>query len=150
MITIPKLRKETNSIKIHNEDLPDNYAWIKQKNWQEVLKDPKKLNDEVANYLTEENAFVKEQLKENKQLETEIFQELKGRIKDKDSSVPLKDGAYYYFSEYVIASLTVIFPAPPNVKLKVPVIAAPDATSNVNVPLSELILVSAVKVIAPA
>jgi len=100
MITIPKLRKETNSIKIHNEDLPDNYAWIKQKNWQEVLKNPKKLNDEVANYLTEENAFVKEQLKENKQLETEIFQELKGRIKDKDSSVPLKDGAYYYFSEY--------------------------------------------------
>ena len=100
MITIPKLRKETNSIKIHNEDLPDNYAWIKQKNWQEVLKNPKKLNDEVANYLTEENAFVKEQLKENKQLQTEIFQELKGRIKDKDSSVPLKDGAYYYFSEY--------------------------------------------------
>ena len=100
MITIPKLRKETNSIKIHNEDLPDNYAWIKQKNWQEVLKDPKKLNGEVANYLTEENAFVKEQLKENKQLQTEIFQELKGRIKDKDSSVPLKDGAYYYFSEY--------------------------------------------------
>ena len=100
MITIPKLRKETNSIKIHNEDLPDNYAWIKQKNWQEVLKDPKKLNDEVANYLTEENAFVKEQLKEKEQLETEIFQELKGRIKDKDSSVPLKDGAYYYFSEY--------------------------------------------------
>ena len=100
MITIPKLRKETNSIKIHNEDLPDNYAWIKQKNWQEVLKNPTKLNDEVANYLTEENAFVKEQLKEKKQLETEIFQELKGRIKDKDSSVPLKDGAYYYFSEY--------------------------------------------------
>ena len=100
MITIPKLRKETNSIKIHNEDLPDNYAWIKQKNWQEVLKNPKKLNDEVANYLTEENAFVKEQLKEKEQLETEIFQELKGRIKDKDSSVPLKDGAYYYFSEY--------------------------------------------------
>ena len=100
MITIPKLRKETNSIKIHNEDLPDNYTWIKQKNWQEVLKNPTKLNDEVANYLTEENAFVKEQLKEKEQLETEIFQELKGRIKDKDSSVPLKDGAYYYFSEY--------------------------------------------------
>ena len=100
MITIPKLRKETNSIKIHNEDLPDNYAWIKQKNWQEVLKNPTKLNDEVANYLTEENAFVKEQLKEKEQLETEIFQELKGRIKDKDSSVPLKDGAYCYFSEY--------------------------------------------------
>ena len=100
MITIPKLRKETNSIKIHNEDLPDNYTWIKQKNWQEVLKNPTKLNDEVANYLTEENAFVKEQLKEKEQLETEIFQELKGRIKDKDSSVPLRDGAYYYFSEY--------------------------------------------------
>ena len=50
----------------------------------------------------------------------------------------------------MIASLTVIFPAPPNVKLKVPVIAAPDATFNVNVPLSELILVSAVKVMAPA
>jgi len=100
MKTIPKLRKETNSIKVHSHELHDDYAWIKQKNWQEVLKDPTKLNLEVANYLREENDFVKQQLKDQKQLEEEIFQELKKKIKDKDSSVPLQDGAYSYFVEY--------------------------------------------------
>ena len=49
--TIPKLRKETNVTKIHEEHLIDDYAWIKQKNWQEVLKKPKNLNPEVQNYL---------------------------------------------------------------------------------------------------
>ena len=39
--TIPKLRKETNVTKIHGEHLIDDYAWIKQKNWQEVLRNLK-------------------------------------------------------------------------------------------------------------
>jgi Protease II len=90
MTTIPKLRKETNRIKVHGHELRDDYAWIKQGNWQEVLKNPAKLNTEVQNYLHQENNFVQQQLKDKEQLRETIFQELKNKIKDKDSSVPLK------------------------------------------------------------
>jgi len=41
---VPKLNKVSKIIKIHNEELIDNYSWIKQKNWKEVILDPKKLS----------------------------------------------------------------------------------------------------------
>ena len=104
MTTIPKLRKETKSIKVHGHELHDDYAWIKQDNWQEVLKNPAKLNTEVQNYLYQENDFVKQSLKDKEQLSETIFQELKNKIKDKDSSVPIKDGEYSYFTEYAEAA----------------------------------------------
>ena len=98
--TIPKLRKETNVTKLHGEELIDNYAWIKQKNWQEVLKKPKNLNSEIQSYLEAENQFTKDNLQDFNSLKETIFQELKGRIKDKDSSVPVKDGEFFYYTEY--------------------------------------------------
>ena len=104
MTTIPKLRKETNIITIHNKKLFDDYAWIKQKNWQEVLKNPSKLNEEVTDYLTKENNYVHEQLRENEKIQKDLFVELKGRMKDKDSTVPSRDGLYSYFSEYLEGS----------------------------------------------
>ena len=97
---IPKLRKETNVTKLHGEELIDNYAWIKQKNWQEVLKKPKNLNSEIQSYLEAENQFTKDNLQDFNSLKEIIFQELKGRIKDKDSSVPIKDGEFFYYTEY--------------------------------------------------
>ena len=98
--TIPKLRKETNVTKIHEEHLIDDYAWIKQKNWQEVLKKPKNLNPEVQNYLEAENNYTQSNLQSLDSLKEEIFKELKNRIKDKDTSVPMKDGEYFYYTEY--------------------------------------------------
>ena len=55
MKQVPKLRKEKKVINIHDSELVDDYAWIKQKDWQVVLKDPSKLNSEVLNYIKEEN-----------------------------------------------------------------------------------------------
>ncbi|MGA0790263.1 MAG: S9 family peptidase [Pelagibacteraceae bacterium] len=98
--TIPKLRKETNVTKIHEEHLIDDYAWIKQKNWQEVLKKPKNLNPEVQHYLEAENNYTQSNLQSLDSLKEEIFKELKNRIKDKDTSVPMKDGEYFYYTEY--------------------------------------------------
>ena len=99
--TTPKLRKETKVIKIHNDELNDDYAWIKQDNWQEVLQKPQVLNSEVLHYLKEENKFTDSQLEDQKTLKQTIFKELKGRIKDKDSSVPIKDGNFSYFMEFI-------------------------------------------------
>jgi oligopeptidase B len=101
MKLVPKLRKEKKVINLHGDELIDDYAWIKQKDWQSVLKDPSKLNGEVLKYIKEENDYKSDQLKDLTDLKNKIFNELKGRIKDKDSSVPIKDGAYSYYSKYL-------------------------------------------------
>ncbi|NBQ46386.1 MAG: S9 family peptidase [Proteobacteria bacterium] len=96
----PKINKILNTIKIHNEELIDNYSWVKQKDWKEVILDPNKLNTQVKKYLDEENLFKETQLKDIKDLEKKIFEELKSKIKNEDNSVPKKDGDYFYAYKY--------------------------------------------------
>ena len=98
--SIPKINKILNVVKIHNEELIDNYSWIKQKNWKDVILDPNKLNTPVKKYLDEENLFKEEQLKDIKDIEKKLFEELKSKIKNEDNSVPKKDGDYYYAYKY--------------------------------------------------
>ncbi|MEY3371294.1 MAG: hypothetical protein RLZZ392_330 [Pseudomonadota bacterium] len=94
--SIPKINKILNTVKIHNEELIDNYSWIKQKDWKEVILNPNKLNSQVKKYLDEENLFKENQLKDIKDIEKKLFEELKSKIKNEDNSVPKKDGDYLY------------------------------------------------------
>ena len=96
----PKIDKILHTIKIHNEELIDNYSWIKQKNWKEVILDPKKLDSKIKNYLENENKFKEDQLKDIAHLEQKLFEELKAKIKNEDNSVPKKDGKFLYFFKY--------------------------------------------------
>jgi oligopeptidase B len=98
--SIPKINKILNTIKIHNEELIDNYSWIKQKDWKEVILNPNKLNAQVKKYLDEENFFKENQLKDIKDIEKKLFEELKSKIKNEDNSVPKKDGDYFYGYKY--------------------------------------------------
>jgi len=95
--SVPKINKILDTVKIHNEELIDNYSWIKQKNWKEVILDPKKLDSKIKNYLQNENKFKEDQLKDIKHLEQKLFEELKAKIKNEDNSVPKKDGKFIYF-----------------------------------------------------
>ena len=97
---IPKINKILNTVKIHNEELMDNYSWIKQKDWKEVILNPNKLNAQVKKYLDEENLFKENQLKDIKDIEKKLFEELKSKIKNEDNSVPKKDGDYFYGYKY--------------------------------------------------
>jgi oligopeptidase B len=96
----PKINKILNTVKIHNEELIDNYSWIKQKDWKEVILNPSKLNAQVKKYLDEENLFKENQLKDINDLEKKLFEELKSKIKNEDNSVPKKDGKYFYGYKY--------------------------------------------------
>jgi oligopeptidase B len=96
----PKINKILNTVKIHNEELIDNYSWIKQKDWKEVILNPNKLNAQVKKYLDEENLFKENQLKDIKDIEKKLFEELKSKIKNEDNSVPKKDGDYFYGYKY--------------------------------------------------
>jgi oligopeptidase B len=98
--SIPKINKILNTVKIHNEELIDNYSWIKQKDWKEVILNPNKLNAQVKKYLDEENLFKENQLKGIKDIEKKLFEELKSKIKNEDNSVPKKDGDYLYGYKY--------------------------------------------------
>jgi oligopeptidase B len=98
--SIPKINKILNTVKIHNEELMDNYSWIKQKDWKEVILNPNKLNAQVKKYLDEENLFKENQLKDIKDIEKKLFEELKSKIKNEDNSVPKKDGDYFYGYKY--------------------------------------------------
>jgi oligopeptidase B len=96
----PKINKILNTVKIHNEELIDNYSWIKQKDWKEVILNPSKLNAQVKKYLDEENFFKENQLKDINDVEKKLFEELKSKIKNEDNSVPKRDGNYFYGYKY--------------------------------------------------
>ncbi|MGZ3367032.1 MAG: S9 family peptidase, partial [Caulobacteraceae bacterium] len=78
----------------------DDYAWMKDDNWREVLRDPSAIKSDVKEYLRAENAYVKAMLASTEGLQAQMFQEMKGRIKEDDSSVPAPDGAFAYYARY--------------------------------------------------
>jgi oligopeptidase B len=80
----------------------DEYHWMKDDNWQAVLRDPSLIKPEVKTALEAENAYSAEMLAETKDLQEQIFQEMKGRIKEDDAGVPSPDGPFEYYSRYDI------------------------------------------------
>ena len=78
----------------------DDYEWMKDDNWQQVLRDPTQLRADVRDHLTAENAYTKAMLASTEPLQAELFEEMKGRIKQDDASVPLPDGPFEYYARY--------------------------------------------------
>ena len=96
---IPQLEKKLEIKSCHNLTWEDNYSWIHQENILEVLKDSSKLLPEVRKYLEEENKFTEFHLKDTKKTQKELFNEIKGRIKLDDESLPFKDKHYEYWTK---------------------------------------------------
>ena len=96
---IPQLRKKSEIKSCHNVTWEDNYSWIHQKDILEVLKDKNKLNPEVREYLEEENTYAEYHLKDTQELQKKLFNEIKGRIKLDDESLPYKDHTYEYWTK---------------------------------------------------
>jgi oligopeptidase B len=85
----------------HGIELVDDYAWLRAENWQEVMHDPDALDPAIRAYLEAENAHTQAALEDTAALQAELFAEMKGRIKEDDSTVPAPDGAFAYFTSYV-------------------------------------------------
>mgnify|MGYP000993814685 FL=1 len=96
---IPQLKKKSEIKRYHNTSWEDNYSWIHQNDILEVLKDNKKLNPEVRNYLEEENLYTDFHLSNTKNIQKKLFNEIKGRIKLDDESLPFKDFNYEYWTK---------------------------------------------------
>ncbi len=100
---IPQLTKKLEIKSCHNIKWEDNYSWIHQKNILEVLKDKTKLDPAVKKYLDEENTYADYHLKDTKKLQKKLFDEIKGRIKLDDESIPYKDHTYEYWTKTTAA-----------------------------------------------
>ena len=96
---IPQLEKKPELKSCHNVNWEDNYSWVHQSNILEVLRDSSKLVPQVRNYLEEENAYTEYHLKDTKDVQKQLFNEIKGRIKLDDESLPYKDTHYEYWTK---------------------------------------------------
>ena len=86
---IPIAKKVPQELTIHNDVRIDNYYWLNDKN-----------NPEVIDYLNAENVYTKQMTLHTQEFQKSLFEEMKGRIKEDDSSVPYKLNGYWYLTKY--------------------------------------------------
>jgi len=85
----------------HGITRTDDYAWMRAENWQAMFKDPTLLDAELRRHLEAENAHMDAAMADTKALQKQLFAEMKGRIKEDDSSIPMKDGPFAYGTAFV-------------------------------------------------
>jgi oligopeptidase B len=78
----------------------DNYYWMKLSEEQRNAVDKDQQTKNVLNYLTAENGYLTANLKHTEALQEKIYNEIVGRIKQTDESVPFKDNGYWYYTRY--------------------------------------------------
>jgi oligopeptidase B len=84
----------------HGVTLTDEFAWLRAANWREVMRDPGVLDGEIRAYLEAENRYAEAALAPTAGLQDQLFTEMKGRIKQDDSTVPAADGPFAYYVRY--------------------------------------------------
>ncbi len=85
---------------VHGATLVDRYAWLRADNWRQVMRRPRALAKDIRAYLTAENDHAKAWFAPLRSLRTQLFREMRGRIKENDASVPMPDGAWAYSIRY--------------------------------------------------
>jgi oligopeptidase B len=85
----PKAEKIPKELTRHGHTRIDNYYWLNERE-----------NPKVIEYLKAENNYTEEVLKPTKELQEKLYNEIVGRIKQTDQSVPYRDNGYYYFVKY--------------------------------------------------
>ncbi|MEL6215707.1 MAG: hypothetical protein AAFQ99_08525, partial [Pseudomonadota bacterium] len=96
----PIAEKRPLTIEQHGIERVDPYAWMRDPEWQEVLRDPETLDEDIKSHLDAENQFYEAATDDLAGLREQLFEEMRGRIKEDDSSVPSADGPFAYAVKY--------------------------------------------------
>lgn len=88
-IPSPVAKRIDTVLSMHGHDRIDPYYWLNQRE-----------NPAVIAYLEAENAYIDTMMAHTKPLQEKIFQEIKGRIKETDMSVPYEERGYWYYTRY--------------------------------------------------
>lgn len=96
----PRAERRPHVLRRHGVDLVDEFAWLKAANWQQVMRDPERLDPAIRAYLDAENRYAEQLLGDTAALQATLYAEMRGRIREDDASVPDADGAFAYFVCY--------------------------------------------------
>ena len=92
--------KRTLIHRAHGKSREDEFAWLRAENWQEVASNPAALDPEIRTYLEAENSLYRTYMADHEDLKQSLFKELKGRIKERDDSLPTKNKTHAYWSRF--------------------------------------------------
>lgn len=110
----PVARKIPHVVEQLGRTRTDDYAWMKDENWQQVMRDPAVLRPDIRAHLDAENAYTKALLGPTDALQSTLFEEMKGRIKEDDASVPARDGPWAYYSRFNLGAQHPVYAREPN------------------------------------
>ena len=99
-LTSPIAKKVEHPITMHGDTRIDKYFWMRLSDEQKNAETPDDQTQEVLDYIGEENAYKTKALAHTEGFQDELFDEIVGRIKQTDQSVPYKYEGYYYITRY--------------------------------------------------
>jgi oligopeptidase B len=86
---------------IHGIERVDPYYWLRDRNWREVLRDPSALDPAIRAHIEAENRYAQAVLAPLSGLRVKLVQEMKGRLEQDESDVPVPDGPYAYGTKFL-------------------------------------------------
>ena len=95
---IPDASKKPHKMTIHGDTRVDNYYWMRLTDKQKSTKQYDNQTKEVVDYIDSENKYTQNKLSHTTKFQNDLFDEIVGRIKKDDESVPYFDNGYYYYS----------------------------------------------------
>ena len=96
----PFAEKTPKTIVTHGDTMVDNYFWMRLSDEQKNAQKPDEQTKKVLDYLNAENAYREKMMSHTDSFQNRLFEEIKGRIKQTDMSVPYKDNGYFYITRF--------------------------------------------------
>jgi oligopeptidase B len=96
----PRASQRPHAVTFHGHERNDPYAWLRDENWQQLMQKPEVLKPEIRKHLEAENAYTAHAMRGAEPAVAALIEEMKGRIKRDDSSVPAPDGPYQYYQRF--------------------------------------------------
>ncbi|MFL2946039.1 MAG: S9 family peptidase [Parvibaculales bacterium] len=96
----PQVAIVPHAVSYHGDTREDEYAWLRDDNWQAVMKDPDALAGDIRAHLEAENAYTAATMQSTQELQDALFEEMRGRIEEDDASVPVTIGKHGWATRY--------------------------------------------------
>jgi len=96
----PIAKKISKELVIHDDTRIDDYFWMRLSDEQKNAENPDAQTQDVLDYLNAENKYLDEVMQHTENLQEKLYNEIVGRIKKDDQSVPVNDNGYSYYTRY--------------------------------------------------
>ncbi|MEM9896430.1 MAG: S9 family peptidase [Bacteroidota bacterium] len=100
LVEAPKAKKVDSLLKEHGQTRVDPYFWMRLSDEQKRSEEPDQQTSEVLQYLKDENAYTEEVMAHTEGFQAKLYEEIVGRIKQTDESVPYFTNGYWYYTRY--------------------------------------------------